>query len=278
MSGQTPLIVEVVEVVGADGRSPVGVFAREIADALADQSALLEQREKTVLEDALLTSLAQQIHERVLAARDLVAAMDADNRSKPMSSGTVKSGGDLNRSIGVAEPSDAERRAIIGVHRKNGVKRLLGRPAPTRWHHQARPVDAAPLPLPVLADTVTRDTKALNKGTPVTLVLRALAEKAELPPPGNAEEIRDLWDRCGVVVDDLASRVLVLNLPARGDGLGTWLTDRRSLRKEHIALKGVTRATPWDPDLARVVSEAGAAVYEESRLDALVQDPDAAVR
>jgi hypothetical protein len=50
---------------------------------------LLEQREKTVLEDALLTALAQQIHERVLAARDLVAAMDADTRSKPMSSGTV---------------------------------------------------------------------------------------------------------------------------------------------------------------------------------------------
>ena len=27
-----------------------------------------------------------------------------------------------------------------------------------------------------------------------------------------------------MVVDDLASRVLVLNLPARGDGLGEWLT------------------------------------------------------
>ena len=86
MSGQAPLIVEVV---GADGRSPVAAFAREIADALADQGALLERREKTVLEDALLTALAQQIHERVLAARDLVAAMDADTRSKPMSSGTV---------------------------------------------------------------------------------------------------------------------------------------------------------------------------------------------
>jgi uncharacterized protein (TIGR02680 family) len=86
MSGQAPLIVEVV---GADGRSPVAAFAREIAEALADQGALLERREKTVLEDALLTSLAQQIHERVIAARDLVEAMDADTRSKPMSSGTV---------------------------------------------------------------------------------------------------------------------------------------------------------------------------------------------
>jgi uncharacterized protein (TIGR02679 family) len=231
-----------------------------------------------------------------------------------------QSGGDLSRSIGVAEPSDAERRAIIGitgVHRKNGAKRLevrldaldarlrdalgtgliealpviTGAPlrnlpedraqaAAARAHatgiltnsplHDAhpwyaawaarltrdgtvtrladqpgtsqlthavraleyledRPPDAPPIPLPVLADTITRDTKALNKGTLATLVLRALAEKAAVPPPSRAEETRDLWDRFGVVVDDLASRVLVLNLPARGVGLGAWLTDAARL-------------------------------------------------
>jgi hypothetical protein len=47
-----------VEVAGAEGRSPMAAFA-------------------------------QQTHELVLAARDLVAAMDADTRSKSMSSGTV---------------------------------------------------------------------------------------------------------------------------------------------------------------------------------------------
>ena len=231
-----------------------------------------------------------------------------------------QSGGDLNRSIGVSDPGDAERRAIIGitgVHRKNGVKRLevrldaldarlrdaLGiglidalpvitgvplrnlpkdrarvsaeRAQATRiltdsslydthpWYAawaaqlerdgtvtrlanqsttihltqavrtleylETRPPDAVPIPLPVLADTVTRDTKALNKGTLATLVLRALAEQAEIPQPNRTEQIRDLWDRFGVVVDDLASRVLVLNLPARGDGLGAWLTDAARL-------------------------------------------------
>jgi hypothetical protein len=42
------------------------------------------------------------------------------------------------------------------------------------------------------------------------------------------EQRRDLWDSCGVIVDDLASRVLVLNLAAVGDGLGEWLTDARA--------------------------------------------------
>ena len=231
-----------------------------------------------------------------------------------------QSGGDLARSIGVTDPSDAERRAIIGitgVHRKDGVRRLevrlddldarlcaatglglidalpaitgtplrnlpqdraraqsareqagkiltssplhatagwyaswatqlerdgtvarlvnqsstvqLGQAVRTLEFLEARPSDSAPIPLPVLADTVTRDTKALNKGTLATLVLRALAGKAGIQVPARAEDVRDLWDRFTVVVDDLASRVLVLNLPARGDGLGAWLTDAARL-------------------------------------------------
>lgn len=231
-----------------------------------------------------------------------------------------QSGGDLTRSVGVSDPSDAERRAIIGitgVHRKSGVKRLevrlddldarlrvatgtglidalpaitgkplrnlpqdrahahaareqagrilagsplhataawyaswaaqlerdgtvarlvnqsstaqLGQAVRTLEYLETRPTDSAPIPLPFLADRITRDTKALNKGTLATLVLRALAEKARTPLPARAEDVRDLWDRFGVVVDDLASRVLVLNLPARGDGLGTWLTDAARL-------------------------------------------------
>ncbi|HEV2638123.1 MAG TPA: TIGR02679 family protein [Actinocrinis sp.] len=83
-----------------------------------------------------------------------------------------------------------------------------------------------PYLLPVLAEKATGDTKALNRGrTSATLVLRALALRENMPVPTNAEDIRILWDTCGVVADDLASRVLVLNLPATGDGLGHWLTD-----------------------------------------------------
>ena len=96
---------------------------------------------------------------------------------------------------------------------------LAGRPAGTA---SAR---AGPIALPALAARITGDTKALNNGTGLsTLVLRALAVQAGVARPRSAAERRDLWDRAGVLVDDLASRVLVLNLPAEGEGLGEWLT------------------------------------------------------
>ncbi|MCY9784378.1 TIGR02679 family protein [Nocardiopsis sp. EMB25] len=91
----------------------------------------------------------------------------------------------------------------------------------------AREPAAPPLLLPELAVRVTGSTKALNHGRPLsTLVLRALVRRSTsaLPPDGNAEECRALWEENDVVPDDLASRVLALNLPARGAGLGEWLT------------------------------------------------------
>src|SRR5206468_12555110 len=44
-------------------------------------------RERKVREDELLAALAQQIHGRVIAARDLTRDMSSDTRSKPLSSG-----------------------------------------------------------------------------------------------------------------------------------------------------------------------------------------------
>jgi uncharacterized protein (TIGR02679 family) len=83
----------------------------------------------------------------------------------------------------------------------------------------------APILLPALAADVTGDTKALGPGTVLsTLVLRALAIKTATRRPGTAGERRDLWEANDVIVDDLASRVLVLNLTAEGHGLGEWLT------------------------------------------------------
>ncbi len=84
LAGDAPFYVDVVT---SEGRVPAASFARKIAEDVENQGILLEQRERTVLEDSLLTALAQQIHSRVLAARDLVDQMDADTRSKPMSSG-----------------------------------------------------------------------------------------------------------------------------------------------------------------------------------------------
>jgi len=97
------------------------------------------------------------------------------------------------------------------------------------WVEQRNELKAAPAQLAELAATITGDTKALNQGTSLTtLVLRALALRLGADRPKTTEERRDLWDRNGVIVDDLASRVLVLNLPADGDGLGEWLTSAKA--------------------------------------------------
>jgi uncharacterized protein (TIGR02679 family) len=91
----------------------------------------------------------------------------------------------------------------------------------------SRPSESPPVMLPSLADATTGDTKALNpgRGSLPTLVLRALAMARGIPLGSGAEARRELWDAFDVIVDDLASRVLVLNLPATGRGLGHWLTD-----------------------------------------------------
>jgi uncharacterized protein (TIGR02679 family) len=91
---------------------------------------------------------------------------------------------------------------------------------------ETRPASAAPIALPALAAHITGDTKSLNHGTTLTtLILRALALRANVGRPASAAERRELWDLSGVIVDDLASRVLVLNVPAEGSGLAEWLTD-----------------------------------------------------
>jgi Putative exonuclease SbcCD, C subunit len=82
-----PGAVVTVHVIDDEGRKPVAEFATRIAERAADQGVLLEDRERKVLEDELLAALAQQIHARVIAARDLTRDMNSDTRSKPMSSG-----------------------------------------------------------------------------------------------------------------------------------------------------------------------------------------------
>ena len=224
-----------------------------------------------------------------------------------------RTGGSLDGRIGLADPTDAERRVVIGLtgrHRPPGTARLSvtlaeidaglrrardetlvelltrtgpalrNRPAErtaeavdrtaaladvvsrvhgdTEWfavwraelatdgtltrllrrgdgHIAARAAEvldhlpAAEDPLPVLAERVTGDPKALSGTTLAHLVLRALALRDGVAVPTGAEPRRALWDAAGVVVDDLASQVLVLNLPTAGDGLGHWLTDAARL-------------------------------------------------
>lgn len=80
--------------------------------------------------------------------------------------------------------------------------------------------------LPVLAERATGNTKALS-GTPVAgLVLRALALRDEAPVPVTAADRRARWEAAGVIVDDLASQVLVLGVrPAEDHAVAGWLRD-----------------------------------------------------
>ncbi|MFI5955658.1 TIGR02679 domain-containing protein [Cryptosporangium sp. NPDC051539] len=93
---------------------------------------------------------------------------------------------------------------------------------------------AADEPMPVFAERILFDTKALADGPVRALVLRALAVWHGLPSPNGAEQERALWELAGVVPDDLASQVLVLNLPATGGLLGEWLT---SAAEAHVPLR-----------------------------------------
>lgn len=80
---------------------------------------------------------------------------------------------------------------------------------------EALPVQNQPIAL--FASQHAGGTKALD-GTPLErLVLRALAVWAGCGLPEGAEARRELWERLGVLPDDLTAQVLVLNLPASGE-------------------------------------------------------------
>lgn len=84
----------------------------------------------------------------------------------------------------------------------------------------SRPPDG--IRLPVLANAVLGTSHGLDPGRPVTtLVLRGLAAVADRPPPRGSAERRDLWDRAGVIENDLSCDVLVLGLaPVEGGLIG----------------------------------------------------------
>jgi uncharacterized protein (TIGR02680 family) len=102
--------VIVVRIADEQGPLPVGTFAERIAAARRDQQLLLSDSEQRILEDALLTRLAQQIHERTVDARDLIRRMNGEMRQRRMSSGTT---------VGVnwllADDLDGEQRQVCAL-------------------------------------------------------------------------------------------------------------------------------------------------------------------
>ncbi|MET7542188.1 TIGR02680 family protein [Streptomyces sp. NPDC005507] len=99
-----------VTVADEQGPLPIAAFATKIADHRRDQAELLSDSEQRILEDALLTRLAQQIHDRTVDARDLIRRMNTDMRERRMSSGTT---------VGVnwllADDLDDEQRAVCAL-------------------------------------------------------------------------------------------------------------------------------------------------------------------
>lgn len=125
---------------------------------------------------------------------------------------------------------------LDGLRRDGTLTRLVRTGGP--FAAAVRVLDALPAddePMPAFADRVLGDTKALSGGVLRGLVLRALAEWQQTPTPATGEAERALWESLGVVPDDLASQVLVLNIPAGvgpgGGGLvGRWLAEARQAR------------------------------------------------
>lgn len=81
--------VTVVRIHGEEGAVSIARFAEHIAGARRDQEVLLTEAERRVLEDALLTGLARQIHERVGDARELISRMGSEMKTRRMSSGAT---------------------------------------------------------------------------------------------------------------------------------------------------------------------------------------------
>ncbi|WP_405817964.1 TIGR02680 family protein [Streptomyces sp. NBC_01390] len=100
----------VVRVADEEGPLPVAAFAQKISSHRRDQAELLSESERRILEDALLTRLAQQIHDRTVDARDLIRRMNSDMRQRTMSSGTT-----VGVSWLLADHLDDEQRAVCAL-------------------------------------------------------------------------------------------------------------------------------------------------------------------
>ncbi|MEO3820132.1 TIGR02679 family protein [Plantactinospora sp. B24E8] len=115
---------------------------------------------------------------------------------------------------------------LDGLRRAGALTRVVRAGLP--FEDVVRVLDALPAadePIPVFADRVLDDTKALTDGPLRGLVLRAVAAWQQTALPVDGEQERALWESVGLVPDDLASQVLVLNAPATGGLVGRWLTE-----------------------------------------------------
>lgn len=193
--------------------------ARHLSVSLADLDATLRQRYGTGLREtleALGGPLRDRPVEREREARErenlVIAAAGSELGAEPWYEAwltALRTDGSITRLV------RRDNRLLL-----EQAVRIL------EFLHARDPSD--PVPLPVLAERFTGDTKALLAGGPLgTLVLRALANRSGLDAvPRDREGQRALWETSGAIADDLASQVLVLNIPCGGhDMVSGWLND-----------------------------------------------------
>jgi len=192
---------------------------KRLAIGLATLDAALRQRHGSSLHDTLAIlggSLRNRPAEREREQRQRAEAIAAAGES-------VLSGEAWFGSWWSALEDDGTITRLL----RRGSDRLLDHAVRILEHLYSR-APGNPIPLPVLAEQVTGDTKALLAAGPLaTLVLRALAIRSGLESmPRDRTGQRALWEMHGAIADDLASQVLVLNVACRGPGLVSgWLND-----------------------------------------------------
>ena len=193
--------------------------ARRLTVGLADLDAALRRRHGSGLREtleALDGPLRDRPTERMLDARRREAAAAA-------AAGSVLAAEPWYREWVSALQADGSITRLV----RRDDELLLGQAVGILEFLQARD-PGEPIPLPVLAERLTGDTKALLAGGPLAgLVLRALARRSGLDgAPRDRAGQRALWEAYGAIADDLASQVLVLNVRCTGDDMVSgWLND-----------------------------------------------------
>ena len=113
--------------------------------------------------------------------------------------------------------------------------------------------------LPALAAAATGDQHALTDSPLASLVLRALAMREGVQAPASRESAQALWGAAGMVADDLASQVLVLNLRSGGEPAGRWLTEAAKAGQPfRLTLRQLVKSPvlPWALDIFVCASSA----------------------
>lgn len=139
------------------------------------------------------------------------------------------------------------------------LKRLSGgNPATAQQLVQQADAVLARLPAPgvslarLAADTLG-NAHALDRGQPTATLVRRVLARGD-----RGQRSRELWAAQGVLVNELAKPVAMLNLGANGDGMANQLVCRAAAAGEplHLSLRLLTRTPPaWRPEQQVFVCE-----------------------